>query len=377
MREIPLSFVASMVHPPSFQLCAVPIATCGEGNSSAGFCPEATGRPSGVLTDKQIKATFPTFMQPEDQEKSNPWLSRVVSAILGILITVVAALIIGKLQSRDPHLGYTVVSSIPFSGASDVVSIYQINVINDGKREVQRVTCYMRVAGGKIEQYKTSVAPSISVTQTVAGDSLTVQISSLNPTDTATISLLASGAGSLPSRPEVSIRASGVNGEEKTESTQQKEFVPTWSVLLSGLAAVTFSAGLLPFVRRIVGGSSQARVLERICRTHGLMEEAEHYSKLKGRVWYRIEADRLTMDALQVGTAGAFEKAEKILLALTTSGQITSESCAIVLVNLARIEASKGNESAANHYLNLARSYSNSAVEERLRIVPLPVKLSE
>lgn len=288
-----------------------------------------------------------------------------------------AALIIGKIQSQDPHLGYTVVSSIPFSGATDVVSIYQINLINDGKREVQDVTCYMRVPGGKIEQFKTSIAPSIGVTQTTTGDSLTVHISSLNPSDTATISLLASGAGELPSRPEVSIRASGVNGEEKTKSPQDDRHDGTWSVLLSGFGAVISTGLFLPIVRKFVGGSNQAKTLETICRTHGLNEAAEYYTKLKGRVWYRDEADRITVEALRVGTADALEKAQSILLALATSGAIADESRAIVFVNLARIEATKGNESPADHFLLLARTYSKSTVEERLRILPLPSKLSQ
>jgi hypothetical protein len=310
-------------------------------------------------------------MQIEDPEKSNPWVSRIVSAVLGILITVAAALIIGKIQSQDPHLAYTVVSSIPFSGASSVVSIYQINLVNDGKREVQNVTCYVRVPGGKIEQYKTSIAPSIGVTQTTISDSLTVQITSLNPSDTATISLLASGLGELPARPEVSIRASGVNGEEKARSSKDEGANPSWLVLLSGLGAVTSTGLLLPFVRKFVGGSDQAKTLEAICQTHGFHKEAEYYSKLKGRLWFRDEADRLTVDALAVGTADAVGRAETVLLALATRDHISPKSQAIVLVNLARIEATRGNEPAADRFLDLARSCSESTVDERLKILPI------
>jgi hypothetical protein len=151
----------------------------------------------------------------EEPKRPIPWLSTIISAAIGITVTVAGTLIIGKLQSREPHLSYSIVSSIPFSGPNNVTCIYQISLTNDGKSEIENINFFVKIPSAKIEQYKTSIAPSITVAENISGDTLKVQIASLNPTDSATVSLLASGANSLPSRPDVSIHAKGINGEEK------------------------------------------------------------------------------------------------------------------------------------------------------------------
>lgn len=68
------------------------------------------------------------------------WLTVLLSSVLAIAVTVVGAMIIGKLQAQEPHLIYSYTESAPISGPNSVVSIYQVTVANDGKKEVEGVT---------------------------------------------------------------------------------------------------------------------------------------------------------------------------------------------------------------------------------------------
>jgi hypothetical protein len=143
------------------------------------------------------------------------WWSRTISALLGIAVTVIGSLIIQKVQSREPHLTYSSVETVPFNGQNGVVGIYQVIVRNDGKREVEDVTSHIQIPGAKIEQYRIIVAPSLTTTTSENGDVIRVNLPSLNPGETAQISILASNPTSLPNHPEISVRAKGVNGVEQ------------------------------------------------------------------------------------------------------------------------------------------------------------------
>lgn len=309
--------------------------------------------------------------QPEEKRKPFPVLSSIISALLGIVVTVVGALILGKLQSTAPHLTYAVVSSTPFNGTNNFVSIYQLTITNDGKREIDEIACFARIPGGKIEQYRTSIAPSIPITENASNDTLKVQIASMNPSDNAAISILATGTVGLPSRPEISIRARGVNGEERTESQKDNDPFSLLKVFGSSLVAVVSASVLFPIVRRTLGKtkllnetSDQAKMLEIACRALGFGEEADRYSALKGPLLYRDEAERLTAEALQSGDDAAVAKAEKILVVIGSYTGAADESRAVAFFNLARLEAFKKNRDKTDEHLRVARILSSSVTAE-------------
>jgi hypothetical protein len=215
------------------------------------------------------------------------WWPRMISALLGIAVTVIGSLILQRIQSREPHLTYSSVEAVPFNGQSGVVGIYQVIVRNDGKGEVEDVTAYIRVPSAKIEQYRTIVAPSLTTTTSANGDSIRVNLPSLNPGEAAQISILAGNPSFLPTHPEISVRAKGVNGVEQASTTSNTEGKPFLLSLATALAALLSTASFYQVLRtkslgrgNIFGGS-QASNFESICKMHGLDARAARYS-IKG-----------------------------------------------------------------------------------------------
>src|SRR6266481_3799977 len=174
---------------------------------------------------------------PSSEVERGPgrWGERIISAFLGIVVAVIAALIIGNFQAHDPHLSYSSTESVPFSGPNGDVSIYQVTLSNDGKREVYDAACAIRIPAAKIDQFKITADPLLSASGTINGDSLNVQIPNLNPSESIQISLLASGSQNLPVRPVVTVRGKGIVGSEKSKTTDKP-----WSerfVLIATMAA--------------------------------------------------------------------------------------------------------------------------------------------
>ena len=299
---------------------------------------------------------------------SSVWLSRLLSALLGVAVTVVAALIVQKLQSREPHLVYSSAETVPFNGQSGVVGIYQIVLRNDGKREVEEIICYVRIPGAKIEQYRTVVAPSLNSISTVTNDAVRATIPGLNPGESAQISILASSSTSLPGRPEVSLRGKGVNGVEQTssETPSTLEKMSTWGLLAVAITSL-FSTSLFYQLFRKRFGGNQVRVLESICRTHGLDSRAERYSTLS-KVTYYGEADRLGDEAVRSSDGQTISSVRKVLFSLATSSGINPESRAIVLYNLARIAAKEGNTDELATYPKQAKELAPDEIEGRIKI---------
>src|SRR6266849_8586817 len=79
---------------------------------------------------------MPPDILPGRATRKSEWPNRIISALLGIVVSVVGAVILGRLQAREPHLVYWLTEALPFSGQSVNVSIYQISVSNDGKQEI-------------------------------------------------------------------------------------------------------------------------------------------------------------------------------------------------------------------------------------------------
>jgi hypothetical protein len=305
------------------------------------------------------------------EKTSSVWLSRILSALLGIAVTVVGALIIQKLEAHDPHLSYSRTAAVPFSGQDRVVGIYQILLRDDGKKEAEDITCYIRIAGAKLEQYRVITVPSLVPTSTVISDSLTVKLPSLNPGESAQISMLATNPSWLPSIPEVSIRGKGITGEEQVAGTVQgsPEGIASLALVAATALLSTFSIYRV-LIKNLRSSGGQNKELAGICKIHGMDARAAAYSSMKRTTFY-AEADRLGDEAIQSRDPNTKMEAKKILIALSGVSHVKDESKAIILYNLARIASQEGSEREAQLYTVKAKSLSPEEVEGRLRIDPI------
>lgn len=303
--------------------------------------------------------------------KESVWPSRIISALLGIAVTVVAALIVQYLTTRDPKLTYSSVETVPFSGTNNVVGIYQVVIRNDGKREIEGIGCYVRIPGAKIEQYRTLTAPSLAASAAANNDALKVDVPSLNPGETAQVSILATNSAWLPSHPEISVRAKGVMGEEQSPAgpTKIESVIPFFT---AGMALVALlSTFLFRKLLSDVGGGSQQKILASICKVRELKEREERYTK-GGRLTYFGEADRLGQEAMESGSPEVTSEVKAILSDLLSADRsIRDSSMAVVLYNLARIAIKEDKKEEATSLLGRALGFDAEEVLGRYRLDPI------
>ena len=308
------------------------------------------------------------------------WANRIISASLGIVVTVVAALVIARLEAREPHLVYSSAESLPFNGPNGDVSIYQITITNDGKQEVNGVAAAVRVADCKINQYKVTANPLLSPTVAVSGDSLTIQIPGLNPAESVQISMLVSATQNAPARPQIALRGQGVNGTEKTQATSASldTTLPYVSLLAATLAVLT-TGSVASFLRskaksRPFGlpgsGDDQRQVLAYICRAHGLKDLADQFSAQTHETTFWAEADRLGQIAIDSNDEGKMGTIERALLALVEYRKVADISKAIVFYNVALISRTKKDDSAYKKYLALSKETAPNEIDRRLKVDP-------
>ncbi len=326
---------------------------------------------AGIRRIERCSGGFTMGEQADPETRTSVWWPRIVSAVLGIIVTVTGAVIVQRLQAREPRLVYSSVETVPFNGPNNVVGIYQIVLRDDGKTEIESISCYIRIPGAKIEQYRTLAAPSLSTTATVANDAVRVDIPNLNPGETTQISILASNPSFLPNRPEISVRGKGVTGEPQAPAGNSPSESPRFYILVLTAATALASTSLIRLVvSKRSGGGSQAEALASICQMHGLSARAERYAAAT-KVTYYAEADRLGEEAYRSNDPNVASEVKRILTAMSAIPSMRDGSRSIVLYQLARISAKEGSAENANRYIAEARKLAEEEVDGRRRIDPL------
>ncbi len=171
------------------------------------------------------------------------WAKIAVSAFVGIAVTALGTVVATRFLSREPDLVYSVVESVPFTAPDKVLGIYQATIANEGQREVDEVLAVIRVPTSAVDRFKVIAPGSLRYDAKADGDVLRISMPMMNPGDSLSVSILATGVlFPLPSRPDVSVRARGLNGKEKVDKPKGGDFM---TVLLTVTGAVSGLGGSL------------------------------------------------------------------------------------------------------------------------------------
>lgn len=312
------------------------------------------------------------------------WLTIFVSGLVTLVVSVAAGTVIYGLQSREPHLVYSTSDTLPFNGENRVVAVYQVSLTNDGKRSVDEVVCVIRIPGAAIEQKRVIADPSLSYTDSTLNDTLKLQISSLNPSETVHVSVLASAPSFIPTHPEVSLRAKGVLGEQTSSKGDQRPFLVGFTTSLAAVA-VSFvffivSVGRLKRQTRskaVTEGEEgrhsddQRQILAYLHRLHGLSTEAERLLSQSHATSYWAEADRMGQLAVHAQNEEIRDKYKSVLSALLEYAVVSKSSQAIIRYNLARIALASNQTSEASARLKEASALSPKLIARRIHLDPL------
>ena len=305
---------------------------------------------------------------------ASAWVERVLAGLIGIAVSVAAALIVSRFQAREPHVVYTAAQTLPFSGPKDTLGVYHVTVSNDGKVEVQDIRVVVRIPGAVVQQDKINADRSLKYEASIEGDAVEISTPDLNPNESIEISALASKPGDLPLQPEVSVRGKGVTGElAANRQTPEVRLGVAFSIV--ALAAVSISA-VLTSIFRIRGkpnrGGDQRQVLAYICRLQGLNELADEYLDRTSPTFYWAEADKLGLLASASATSDVREKIKVVLQDLLDYPTVMSDTArAVVFFNLARIAKLENNEKSFQENLEKSKRLFRAEIDARLKLDPL------
>lgn len=216
----------------------------------------------------------------------------------------------------------------------------------------------------------------VKIKNSLVKGKILISIKSINSEEKCKISILAKSLNRFPTEPTVQFRAKGllaIKMEEITNENIESKLLlnnPILVILLSSFFAL-FSFNLIKRVRpSLSGGQSgnQKDIISYLCGVHNLESEIERLMIMQTTT-YCFEADRFGFIALNSNDLEYQNKIKNILQQVITYAiSMTSDSKAICLYNIAKIEKLQQKETEYTKYLILAKNESKSLIEKRLII---------
>lgn len=321
-----------------------------------------------------------------EQKSGINWKQMLLPILITAIVTIAVGIIVGlsltHFQMREPKLVYYAEDTLPYKSPTGDTAIYHVKIENLGKEATEEVVCILAFEKATIEQSRIIVAPSIDYSEIVGNNSYRVDLPSLNPHESATLSVLASGTDNLPPRPEVSLRGKGITGTEATKTTGKE--TAWWGILVAILASLagvgagglTLRSTLMKMRKSISSGvgsdGEQKGVLAYLCEIHGLNDDARTYRSMVQEAKYWSESDRLAMESRMEPLGEMAQRRKQVLKDLLEyAGSIATQSLGIVHYNVALIAKARGEENEAEEHLKEARKLIPEILEKRMKLDPI------
>jgi hypothetical protein len=188
------------------------------------------------------------------------WRWTLIAAAISIVVIVAGESLVHRISSREPSVTYTAPESLPFNGGGRSVGIYQVDITNEGDAAADSLTGSVRIPAATIDNQRVSGPGALLIDAKAEGDTVRLSAPSLNPTETIRLSILASSPTTLPTEPEVSVRATGISGFRRVPGGYRANtisFLPT--LLIATGAAVVMLLLQLVFRHRREGYNPAAQ----------------------------------------------------------------------------------------------------------------------
>jgi hypothetical protein len=336
------------------------------------------------------------------EEKRINWVQIIVTAVITGVITIIAGMILFNLQTKKPKLTYQVPETSPFQGTGQNFAIYNVSLSNSGGTAINSVIGVIQVPNSSLSDMRISAPSSLKYTTSIVKDMLTLEIPNLNPSDTLSISILATSQSVMPQSPDVSVRGAGITGEPVVSLASNSVLNEAWilivalvATLASGLSAfssilggrksssISFMGITVPILggrQSVISGKhseDQNMVIAYLCGLHGLLDDVENYLARKNNTSYWAEADRLSAIAMANPKSDEAENRKKVLLDLLEYASIASLSEAIIHYDIARVAFAQNKIEEAQVHLERAKKVGGKLIDTRLKIEPNLSKLIE
>ena len=335
------------------------------------------------------------------EEKRINWTQIIVTAVLTGLVTIITGMILFNLQTNKPKLTFDAPETSPFQGTGKNFAIYNVTISNTGGTNIGNVVGVIQIPDSSLDEIKVTAAPSLNYKTNITSGTLTVDIPDLNPTESLTVSILATSQSEMNKSPDVSVRGTGIIGEKKTSSDNAplktepfSFFVLIVATLVSGISAfssvigrrvssITIAGLTIPIPGgggNVISGKhsdDQNKVFAYLCGLHGLVEDVDKYLLRQGDTAYWSEADRFGTLAILSPNSDEAEKRKKVLIDLLKYANMAGLSEAIVQYNIARIAFAQNNIEEAKKHLLTAKKNGGKLIETRLEMESKMKKILE
>ena len=309
------------------------------------------------------------------EKASNNWSQIIVTAVLTGVLTAVGGIVIHYVTLQKSELHYSITKTDPFYGSSAATTIYKVQIVNSGQKEIDNFRANITFPHEKIADHRTSSTGGAIIAEKLSEDTDLITSEVLNPGDRVDASYLVT-FDHFAFDPEVSVRGNGITGvKTNTEGVASVDrfwifpTIPASVALFSVLSS--FVALRLRNGRFVTGAtghlSSRRDVLALGFFSVGLIHEGDRILQLR-KCHYWSQSDRIAAtyresnDPVQQAKAAT---ALEFMLAYASS-RISQSSIPIVNYNIAALWLSAANESRAAARLKLAAASSSEFVWKRL-----------
>jgi len=305
------------------------------------------------------------------------WMSKViwifVAALIGAVVYSGFNLATNAMQAKEPKLTYYSSNASVFSGQNIYYAFYDVYIVNSGKAVVDNVAVVIMTPSMTITDSQVTGSVSIPYTHSINKDTLNLQVDELNPSESLKISLFTTGLTSPPNKPNVSLRGSGVTGNESNTYPLAPQTGLTENLFSVLLTAIIGLGGYILLYRGASNGmylgknkESQNYVLAYLCGVNGLLVEADTYLKKPIPSQYWAEADHFASQASVEPNSARSNKLKQVLVDLLNYAQVNRMSKALINYDIARIEFAQGKTEEAKQHLLVAKKQAKEIVNFRL-----------
>lgn len=298
-------------------------------------------------------------------------LTGIVSLIVGIAVGLILNYFSETLQKKK--LEYEVVSSESFSGSQQKIAILALEVSNNGKKELEDLSCNISWQGANLLEHKIVGISDFEKNVQTKNNSLHLISKYFNPNESFSLQLLMSPTGDKLNAPVVEIRAKGIKGTEKSKTVTKKSKLED----LFGVVLAVFSSLIafvsISFKRKLLfsrHSDDQRDIVAFIAGKYGFSQEADKIRFADRRLSYWGVSDYLTEQCVNSGDEKTIERGINALCDLVNYAGIAEGSQLIIHFNIAKLYCELNNSEKIKEHISKAKVDSNKILQKRIQLDP-------
>lgn len=308
----------------------------------------------------------------------------LITGLVSLVVGVGSGVLINYLTEKRPILTYDITTQEVFPGQQNNIGIFAIRISNDGKRELEQLSCNLQFSKGIITEKKLTGIPNSAAKIDGTDNGIEVTAPFLNPGESFSIQALIGEIKQPFPRPTIEVRGKGVLGTEaqsdkKSKNTLITLFPVVIAVLVTLLTAFTTLTSrvmkrrlTIESIKEAVNPSrhqaeDQRDALAFTLEISGLNEDAQFIREWPRKISYWAASDTLCFKWLKDGEQDRIKMGINSLEQLIDYASIAGGSERIILLNMAKLALAIGDVSQAEKHIASARTEKDEVIEKRIQ----------